>query len=338
MAMLATAVVLIAGAVFATSHVVRGAAANKGIATLTAQLAAERAAAAAAGAYHAEVVRLSALSVLVERAKGVALSAVLASEGDCIVFTRTLRAKPSHNLTRRPPPYICCASKASAAAAASASELASASVATRDEMDAAHKQIELTQTELKAAQVARASANHNINALSEQLRRSHAAVESIKALKQGEVDAAVARAQRSEEESAAFVTALSDASLREDANVSKAAAAAAAEAAAVERQTSLSELTCPITCDVFADPVVAADGSSYERAAIEDWLARGNTTSPMTNAPLAHTHLTPNKTLRAHVMRLAAGDGAAAKANRGGGGAAEGGGGGAADPLLLSDG
>ena len=46
-------------------------------------------------------------------------------------------------------------------------------------------------------------------------------------------------------------------------------------------------------------PVVVscADGHSYERSAIEDWL-RSNTTSPLTNLPLAHNHLTPNYALR----------------------------------------
>ena len=46
------------------------------------------------------------------------------------------------------------------------------------------------------------------------------------------------------------------------------------------------------------DPVIAADGFSYERAAIEDWLARGSGTSPMTGAQLAHRHTPPNLALR----------------------------------------
>jgi hypothetical protein len=32
------------------------------------------------------------------------------------------------------------------------------------------------------------------------------------------------------------------------------------------------------------DPVLAADGFSYERAAIEDWFAKGHRTSPKTGA------------------------------------------------------
>lgn len=34
--------------------------------------------------------------------------------------------------------------------------------------------------------------------------------------------------------------------------------------------------------DIMQDPVLAADGFSYERAAIEDWFAKGHRTSPKT--------------------------------------------------------
>ena len=50
--------------------------------------------------------------------------------------------------------------------------------------------------------------------------------------------------------------------------------------------------------DLMEDPVVAADGFTYSRAAIEEWLRSGHDTSPMTNLRLAHRHLTPNYTLR----------------------------------------
>ena len=53
------------------------------------------------------------------------------------------------------------------------------------------------------------------------------------------------------------------------------------------------------------NPVIAADGFSYERTAIEDWLARGSGSSPMTGAQLAHQHLPPNLALRSvlEIMR-----------------------------------
>ena len=46
------------------------------------------------------------------------------------------------------------------------------------------------------------------------------------------------------------------------------------------------------------DPVVTADGFSYERSMIEQWL-RDHTTSPRTNMPLAHQNLTPNQDFKA---------------------------------------
>lgn len=51
------------------------------------------------------------------------------------------------------------------------------------------------------------------------------------------------------------------------------------------------------------DPVIAADGFTYERRAIEDWLSRKGT-SPMTNLPLAHLVLTPNLAIRKAVEHL----------------------------------
>jgi len=54
---------------------------------------------------------------------------------------------------------------------------------------------------------------------------------------------------------------------------------------------------CPITQDVMEDPVICADGHSYERAAITHWLL-GRDTSPSTNAPLPHKNVVPNHALR----------------------------------------
>lgn len=51
--------------------------------------------------------------------------------------------------------------------------------------------------------------------------------------------------------------------------------------------------TCPITGDVMRDPVVAADGHTYERAAIRRWLETSDT-SPLTGAVLPHKELVPN--------------------------------------------
>lgn len=66
----------------------------------------------------------------------------------------------------------------------------------------------------------------------------------------------------------------------------------------------LPELLCPITCEVMRDPVVAADGFSYEKSAILTWIGNGKCTSPMTNEPLDDLNVRPNRTLALLIMRL----------------------------------
>jgi hypothetical protein len=55
---------------------------------------------------------------------------------------------------------------------------------------------------------------------------------------------------------------------------------------------------CPITNVVMVDPVVTADGMTYERRAIEAWFAQGHNTSPSTGLPLTSTSVAPNHALR----------------------------------------
>jgi hypothetical protein len=59
----------------------------------------------------------------------------------------------------------------------------------------------------------------------------------------------------------------------------------------------LSVFFCSITANIMVDPVSTADGQTYERDAIERWLARSNM-SPATGAELPHKTLTPNIALR----------------------------------------
>ena len=50
------------------------------------------------------------------------------------------------------------------------------------------------------------------------------------------------------------------------------------------------------------DPVIAADGQTYERGAIQEWLvALGGAPahSPVSGQLLEHTHLLPNLAMRA---------------------------------------
>ena len=44
---------------------------------------------------------------------------------------------------------------------------------------------------------------------------------------------------------------------------------------------------------VMQDPVIAGDGHTYERAAIQHWL-QGSSLSPVTGDKLPHTRLVPN--------------------------------------------
>ena len=58
------------------------------------------------------------------------------------------------------------------------------------------------------------------------------------------------------------------------------------------------ELICPITQELFRDPVSTMDGQVYERAAIELWLS-DHDTSPLTGVVLASKALIPQYALRA---------------------------------------
>ena len=64
------------------------------------------------------------------------------------------------------------------------------------------------------------------------------------------------------------------------------------------RFMTVMKATCACAQVVMIDPVVSADGYTYERGAIEQWLSSGHDTSPVTKLRLAHTQLTPNHTLR----------------------------------------
>mmetsp|Transcript_100607 Transcript_100607/g.224852 ORF Transcript_100607/g.224852 Transcript_100607/m.224852 type:complete len:192 (+) Transcript_100607:157-732(+) len=65
------------------------------------------------------------------------------------------------------------------------------------------------------------------------------------------------------------------------------------------------EFKCPIVLTVMQDPVLAADGYTYEREAILRWFASGNSHSPMTNAPLASQEVLPNFALRSQIIAAA---------------------------------
>ncbi|XP_023787253.1 WD repeat, SAM and U-box domain-containing protein 1 isoform X4 [Cyanistes caeruleus] len=62
------------------------------------------------------------------------------------------------------------------------------------------------------------------------------------------------------------------------------------------------EFLCPITRELMNDPVIATDGYSYEREAMENWISNRRS-SPMTNLPLHSLMLTPNRTLKMAISR-----------------------------------
>jgi hypothetical protein len=57
------------------------------------------------------------------------------------------------------------------------------------------------------------------------------------------------------------------------------------------------DLICPITLDIYRDPVIAQDGHVYERAAIVRWIEQQGT-SPLTREPLDISDLCPEENIR----------------------------------------
>ncbi|XVF58794.1 hypothetical protein PTKIN_Ptkin07bG0095200 [Pterospermum kingtungense] len=55
---------------------------------------------------------------------------------------------------------------------------------------------------------------------------------------------------------------------------------------------------CPISLDLFTDPVTLCTGQTYDRSSIEKWLAAGNLTCPVTMQKLHDPSLVPNHNLR----------------------------------------
>ena len=72
---------------------------------------------------------------------------------------------------------------------------------------------------------------------------------------------------------------------------------------------------CPITGSLMTDPVMDTEGNTYERAAIEEWLLKSQT-SPVTRTSLTSDKLTPNRNIRELCE--------AYRAKHGGGGATDG--------------
>ena len=65
-----------------------------------------------------------------------------------------------------------------------------------------------------------------------------------------------------------------------------------------------SEFLCPISHSLMTDPVVLADGFTYERSSIERWFKLGKKTSPMTGFALENTRLTSNFLIRSMIKKV----------------------------------
>jgi hypothetical protein len=59
-----------------------------------------------------------------------------------------------------------------------------------------------------------------------------------------------------------------------------------------------SHFRCPLSRVVMSDPVMAPDGHTYERAAIEDWLAVHGCSPVVRGQRMAVADLVPNNTMR----------------------------------------
>ena len=66
------------------------------------------------------------------------------------------------------------------------------------------------------------------------------------------------------------------------------------------------EIVCPISHALPVDPVLAADGFTYDRAQIEAWLRKHNT-SPVTGAEMRTKRLVPNYPMRIQIQQYHAG-------------------------------
>ncbi|KAH8053199.1 hypothetical protein JL721_10709 [Aureococcus anophagefferens] len=71
----------------------------------------------------------------------------------------------------------------------------------------------------------------------------------------------------------------------------------------IRRDEVPERLTCPLTLELMKQPVIACDGHTYERCAIQQWLERAKT-SPVTNEQLRTPDLIPNHAMKAMIAEF----------------------------------
>ncbi|XP_073274075.1 U-box domain-containing protein 9-like [Primulina huaijiensis] len=67
--------------------------------------------------------------------------------------------------------------------------------------------------------------------------------------------------------------------------------------------TAPEEFRCPLSKELMRDPVIVANGQTYDRTFIQKWLNSGNRTCPRTQQVLTHTILTPNQLIREMIQQ-----------------------------------
>lgn len=83
----------------------------------------------------------------------------------------------------------------------------------------------------------------------------------------------------------------------------KKAAVAKRKKKLAEGKPAAHELHCPLTLELFRNPVVAMDGHTYEADAIAEWFREHNT-SPTTNLVLASKQVVPNFAIKKQIDDL----------------------------------
>ncbi|KAK9817751.1 hypothetical protein WJX72_001623 [[Myrmecia] bisecta] len=164
---------------------------------------------------------------------------------------------------------------------------------------AAQHRTEVAVQEASQAQASAATANEALHTARLALHGVLAGVRD----ELSDVRAALKAAQEESAEKGRELTTLQQ-SLKQGYMIDQSAHEAALEAVEQRWKQSLAAFfSCPISGEVFRDPVLAADGHTYERVDIRRWLRRKNT-SPQTRQPLPIKVLVPNHMVRSAVQEL----------------------------------
>ena len=58
------------------------------------------------------------------------------------------------------------------------------------------------------------------------------------------------------------------------------------------------QLMCPITIELMREPVITAQGITFERAALIEWLVRSHGVCPVTREHVDILHVRPNRVVK----------------------------------------